>query len=254
MAGPNAGYTRKYANLFWADGTNLNADSYTNFDTAANQPKFGTSAVYAYHGWYDCAIAMYNKVLNGAFAWYMSDCGPYPWGQHYFHIMCKNVSESHLLMLPADASASSSSAAAACGTASNGCAGFTNAMRAWCAGPIEYYPQPTFPTNSGCLPANTTYWMTTPQGKHYRLYHTHSYNWDQAAAYCLQNGGYLVTYHTRQEQLDVEVSVGRTQETGPHACTKAGAPAQPCAPLCQYMKLAQDGAAAAEAPFVQALI
>jgi hypothetical protein len=34
---------------------------------------------------------------------------------------------------------------------------------------------------------------------------THSYNWEQANQYCVSNGGYMVTYHTRQEQVDVEV-------------------------------------------------
>jgi hypothetical protein len=71
----------------------------------------------------------------------------------------------------------------------------------------DNYPQPNFPTTSGCLPANTSTWFTSAAGKHYRIYNL-GIDWVSANNYCRQQGGYLVTYHTRQEQLDVEVGRG----------------------------------------------
>jgi hypothetical protein len=42
---------------------------------------------------------------------------------------------------------------------------------------------------------------------------TNSYSWEQANQYCVSNGGYMVTYHTRQEQVDVEVGALWVQHT-----------------------------------------
>jgi hypothetical protein len=53
-------------------------------------------------------------------------------------------------------------------------------------------------------------------GKHYRII-TAGQSWDNAAGYCMSQGGYLVTYYTRQEQIDVEVRPQRPVQLCPPA-------------------------------------
>jgi hypothetical protein len=59
--------------------------------------------------------------------------------------------------------------------------------------------------------------MTSAAGKHYRLYSTTA-NWWNAQNGCNNKGGYLVTYYTQQEQLDVEVSRAEQRTAGWVGC------------------------------------
>ena len=82
------------------------------------------------------------------------------------------------------------------------------------------------------MPANTSTWFTANSGKHYRLYTTGK-TWWNAMLDCNSRSGYMVTYYTQQEQIDVEV--GTCSLLRVHSCmAHGGAPsAHACRELCR---------------------